>query len=887
VESEVLGDSGDDLDAPIVFISDASAEAERLTLALRSRGYVVVDVPLALLAGRVAIQRPALVLCDADAEGALQALERVHEASAPEQIPVVLLGQGGETIGDVGPAREASPPKAAGGAVAQASLGGPKPPGNVEAGLVGAVFTRPVNVQDLLGTIERLIGTGRSSRAPSLAPSARGGGKIATSSRPPARVSAVPSARVDRSPWGENAPAGGPALPLPPDLGGEPTAPREVSDAPTVELSLDVRTWLADAERRLEENRPPPVSSREDLGPELDVEGPLPPDVLAALEEPLDDEDSYEEGQTPEPARDGTNPLTASRAVKGRTHIGGGHTSLGTDGTGTPESEPSVGSARGRTTSTGIGTNPDRAPPSVAAENVLDPRLARQTASTPKPPKPGPNEVGTDGPASLRGTVPPPTVAESPLSDPRAFGTRENEQAAKSRTGVVQIPLSPEEPLRGRAPLNFDSDMPERDLTSTTPPVRRRDDGSEPPPSERRSDRPSSPRPTTPPTHREGERGPQARTEPPGERPSEPPQRGATRGDPRDALPPSAPVVATLDIPTALRAGDAIVALAKAIGSRFTGALAFEVDEGIRRVVLREGDLVTVASGVHGESLVAFLVARGDLPAEVARQGHKLPAFGRRAGAALIAHGHLAQDQLWPVLRAHSEWLVGRILGIDRGNASVEDVGRLHDEPAVFGGATGAEVLVEVTRRTVPPEDAVDRLGGPNAGLASGPSKNLLGECALSALETERVQLTDGIAVRELLEASPDPSFASALYALVALGVLRTEGLKARVEPGAKPARDDLDEEALRARILARKALIDEGDYFAVLGVTRDATGYDIRRAYTNLRREFEPSRSLTSFTADLGDTVDEIIDVLEEAYQILGDQRRRERYRRAIEASP
>jgi len=37
-------------DAPI-FVSDASAEAERLTEALRQRGYLVVDVPLGLCWG--------------------------------------------------------------------------------------------------------------------------------------------------------------------------------------------------------------------------------------------------------------------------------------------------------------------------------------------------------------------------------------------------------------------------------------------------------------------------------------------------------------------------------------------------------------------------------------------------------------------------------------------------------------------------------------------------------------------------------------------------------------------------------------------------------------------------------------------------------------------
>jgi hypothetical protein len=143
--------------------------------------------------------------------------------------------------------------------------------------------------------------------------------------------------------------------------------------------------------------------------------------------------------------------------------------------------------------------------------------------------------------------------------------------------------------------------------------------------------------------------------------------------------------------------------------------------------------------------------------------------------------------------------------------------------------------------------------------------------------------------VSGVVEGSPDPSMTSALYALVALGVLTTEGVRARpAPPEAKaPVHDEIDDEAIRAKILSRKSLVDEGDYFAVLGVTREATAYDIRRAYAALRREFEPSRVLTPKSADLGDVVDEILLVLDEAYEILSDQRRRDRYRRAIDATP
>jgi hypothetical protein len=695
----------------------------------------------------------------------------------------------------------------------------------------------------MLDAIERLVGAPlprptRSTRPP-------GRGSSSSQSRPPEQR----TARLDGP-----ASVVAAAIPLPPDLTGEGPPPKEQpSDAPAVELGQDMQDVLSEAERRFNASKPLPQSSREEHGPEIDAEGALPPEVLLALEEPLDDEDFSEEAQTPVPT-EGTGTLHASRfgvrGYTGRTFS----TSHGTDAAGGPASESGgTASVAGRSKAQER-TSERPLPEEVAADEEA--RRVRQQASTPKPPKPV-AETPSEMPPRQSESGPPPTASEHAIPEPPS---RHDVPVPTSRPrGLPPPPPSQafEDPMHDARAHDERVDFLRRALSSTTPPVRRKDD--------------AEPRDESGAESRSAGRAEAA------ERPSERPS------DSRAAEPPPA-----LGVPVALRAGDAVATLAKAIAGRYTGALAFEVDEGIRRVVLRDGDVVTVATGVHGESLVAFLSNRGDLPPEVARQGHKLPAFGRRAGAALIAHGHLAQDQLWPVLRAHSEWLVGKVLEIERGSAVEEDIGRLSDEPAVFGGATGAEVLVEVVRRVIPPEEALNRLGGLDIELGQGASSGLLGECALPPAEAERVQHVSGATVRELVEASPDPALCSMLYALVSLGVLATSGLRAKSAPSRpRPVRDELDDEALRTRILTRKALVDEGDYFAVLGVSRDATGYDIRRAFTALRRELEPSQILTSRTADLADLVTEIISVVEEAYQILSDQRRRERYRRAIEAVP
>jgi hypothetical protein len=216
----------------------------------------------------------------------------------------------------------------------------------------------------------------------------------------------------------------------------------------------------------------------------------------------------------------------------------------------------------------------------------------------------------------------------------------------------------------------------------------------------------------------------------------------------------------------------------------------------------------------------------------------KVPLSGRHAGAALVAHGHLAQDDLWPVLRAHAEWTIARALSEPRGTTRFEDEppARLRAEPSVFGGATGAEVLVEILRRAVPPELALTRLGGEHARFAEGPRAALLSECALAEDVCDLVRAAAGWSVGEVLSAS-DPELAPVLHALVALGVLEVLASLSGAEPKSARVADPLDEEAFRERVRARLALVEEGDYFALLGVARGATSYEIRRAYVELRR--------------------------------------------------
>jgi hypothetical protein len=332
----------------------------------------------------------------------------------------------------------------------------------------------------------------------------------------------------------------------------------------------------------------------------------------------------------------------------------------------------------------------------------------------------------------------------------------------------------------------------------------------------------------------------------------------------------------------------------EAIARRLSGALAFEEGGVVRRIVLRDGDLVTAASSDDRESLVAFLVARGELSRDEAQKlAAKIPPYGRHAGAALVAHGLVTQDQLWPSLRAHAEWVATTVLRLSSATAQLEAEapGRLRTEPSVFGGATGPSVFLELVRRAVGAEEALEAVGGVHTRIGDGPQQALLSECALAPAEIELLARVRGGTVGDLLARATDGEIVATLHALALLGVVELlvtlQGARGGEEavPDAEIAA--LDEEAVRLRVRARLEVVEEGDYFAVLGVPRDATGYDVRRAYLELRRGFEPSRILTPRLSELSADLKKIVAVLDEAYEILRDPARRERYRRAIDARP
>jgi hypothetical protein len=793
-----LDEAGGRKPGATVFVADPSSEAEHVALALRAAGHIVVDVPPSMLVARVAVQHPRVVVVDADAEGALDVVERMRELPEADDIHVLFIARPGGAL--------TSPEEA----LAHEGSG---------------LFVRPVDVSALVQKVQMLAATAATGVTP---PRTTHPVPPIVSPLPPRGPSSPPSLppasmRASVSPVIGDSKSPAPPSPRPPKtLSYPPSAPGSGSGRMVMGLappvSDELQQLLAEAEQRVEvkvelESIVP--------SPEDEIEAVLPADLLDALDEPLyEDEDDD----------DAVAPSRSASATAGRDR-----TSIRSGSRGT------------RTTTTGGGSTTGNTPRSRAGRRPSDP------PATPSPG--GHTQGGTHAGPTGEGIS---TTGGSEPGERSDSGARVQGNATRVASGW---------PVAGGTGAG----------------------GT-----------------------REG---------------------ATTGGQARESL---APAQASEGFPAVLGPGEAMRVVARAIATRTTGSLCLAAPEdstpagalqrgaGVdgtsaalpqrgrhldttsaalpqrgrrfieRRIVLREGDVVTTSSTAEDESLLAFLGVRGDLPRETVRRlAPKFPPFGRHAGAALVARGYLRQDHMWSTLRAHAEWLFARILQTASGRLVIEPQppGRLGGEPSVFGGSTGAGVFVEVVRRIVPPAEAVERLGGVGSRLGHGPEARLLSECALEPAEVEQVQAASGRSIREVLYAAPEADLPTVLFALWQLGVLdviRTAGEGAAdVEDQSDPDVAALDAEAVRERVRARMQLVDDGDYFALLGVPHDATGYEVRRAFLELRRAFDPSRVLTHEVFDLAEDVGKIASVLEEAYEILKDAARRERYRRAIEAVP
>lgn len=270
------------------------------------------------------------------------------------------------------------------------------------------------------------------------------------------------------------------------------------------------------------------------------------------------------------------------------------------------------------------------------------------------------------------------------------------------------------------------------------------------------------------------------------------------------------------------------------------------------------------------------------------RRGRAVEVPADEAGADAVLKrrvelGELGRFERDRLLREAQESLLERVIRATEATCHLrrlEDTepGRLLHGARVLGRPLRA-ALVDAARTALPTETVLELIGSEPVGVALGPEREAgLAPAELPFELCELLVRMEGRTLTEILAAAPtEPGLAGALYALVAGDVL------VLTEAPSDARMPDEVRASVRSLVEAAAALALEGDYFAILGVPRDAAAREVDRAYRGRRDELGALPLALLGLSALEQPRREALEALDEALRALSDGARRAAYAAAL----
>jgi hypothetical protein len=349
-----------------------------------------------------------------------------------------------------------------------------------------------------------------------------------------------------------------------------------------------------------------------------------------------------------------------------------------------------------------------------------------------------------------------------------------------------------------------------------------------------------------------------------------------------DEGPPSVGELAEIDLP---------VLMGHIFSDGTTGRLRIWQEPVEKNVYFEAGLPVMAASNDVADRMLAMLVRERVVSAPQREEVERVvDATGRKVGAVLVDMGLLRSDELLPSVRRHYESIILTLFGWT--------AGRWQMEPGMIAGPDRTRLLrhpAALVREGLARGYATEKIAahvgsGKNLFVldTSGGSADLVTQMLADPAEARVPLLFDGVrSLDEVARSSglPDTIVWQIAFALSCFGVLRPARSGGGANQGFRIGVRDL--QIARERVVARHALAQEGDYFQVLGVDRQADATEIRRAHQRLLRECSAEVLGPELTHELKPAVGTIREVLDEGLRILSTPALRAAYELNLAAEP
>ncbi len=330
---------------------------------------------------------------------------------------------------------------------------------------------------------------------------------------------------------------------------------------------------------------------------------------------------------------------------------------------------------------------------------------------------------------------------------------------------------------------------------------------------------------------------------------------------------------------------DAPLLLTKMFAQSTTGRISFRDATIEKTVFFDQGRPVFAASSERTDRMGELLVREGKITAAQYERCQAVVAdSGRRMGEILVGLDYLKRRELLPAVRRHVEDIVYSLFSWEHGTyqiiidpAPCAERIRLSRHPAAL--------ILEGIRRKLD-RSTLERLVGPATTVIEVPDRERLGGIinlgdlapeergALAGFDSQAdlasVARTARVDVADVMPLA---------WGLCVLGLATARRPDTEVHDESSALVGATDLAIDRERVRARWRLVEEADYFALLGVRRDATTFEIRRAYQTSRRDFAAEGFPPDLRLELARELDDIAHVLEEAFRVLRDDRLRATY--------
>jgi hypothetical protein len=330
---------------------------------------------------------------------------------------------------------------------------------------------------------------------------------------------------------------------------------------------------------------------------------------------------------------------------------------------------------------------------------------------------------------------------------------------------------------------------------------------------------------------------------------------------------------------------DAAMLLAKMFAQGATGRIAFRRDEVETVVYFDHGRPVFASSNEPLDRMGELLLREGKITAsQYERCKIVVAESGRRMGEILVDLGYLKRRELLPAVRRHVEDIVYSLFGWERGTYAIALDAQPSAERIRLSRHPAALILEGIRRKL--DRTSLERLIGPASTVVEVRDRERLGGIVsqgdLAPEERAALAAFDGQADLAQVARLAGVDLADVLplaWGLCALGLATARRTDAELAEETTALVGETDLAIDRERVRARWQLVTDADYFALLGVRRDATGFEIRRAYQAVRRDFAADCFPGELRRELARELDDIAHVLDEAFRVLRDDRLRQTY--------